>query len=267
VIMMNPLNKDMGCLRTSLLPGLLKAADLNIKHSSTDLRIFELGHVHLTSDKISTGVEERKYLSGIVVGDIIGENVHSNPKAEDLFSLKGYLTALFEKKLSMRIEINNTIDSLGFELARSVTINRQEIGKMGRISSDWIDSMGLNLGTVYGFELNLEPLKKMFGSKRSFKKVSPYPKIVRDLNLVMKEEQEVGSIMEIFHKKGKKLLINSKPVNIFTDEDTIGKNMKSVTFSLVFQNPSKTLEDKDVNPIIDEIIRVAENDFNAKLRS
>ena len=167
----------------------------------------------------------------------------------------------------MRIEINNTIDSLGFELARSVSINRQEIGKMGRISSDWIDSMGLNLETVYGFELNLEPLKKMFGSKRSFKKVSPYPKIVRNLNLVMKEEQEVGSIMEIFHKKGKKLLINSKPVNIFTDEDTIGKNMKSVTFSLVFQNPSKTLEDKDVNPIIDEIIRVAENNFNAKLRS
>ena len=82
----------------------------------------------------------------------------------------------------------------------------------------------------------------------------------------MKEEQEVGSIMEIFHKKGKKLLINSKPVNIFTDEDTIGKNMKSVTFSLVFQNPSKTLEDKDVNPIIDEIIGIAEKKFNAKLR-
>ena len=107
----------------------------------------------------------------------------------------------------------------------------------------------------------------MFGSNRSFKKVSPYPKIVRDLNLVMPEEQEVGSIIEIFHKKGKKLLINSKPVDVFMDEDSIGKNMKSVTFSLVFQDTSKTLEDKDVNPIIDEIIRVAKNDFNAKLRT
>ena len=43
--------------------------------------------------------------------------------------------------------------------------------------------------------------------------------------------------------------------------------MKSVTFSLVFQDTSKTLEDKDVNPIIHEIIRVAKNDFNAKLRT
>ena len=267
VMMMNPLNKDMGYLRTSLLPGLMKAADLNIKHSNTNLRIFELGHVHFTSSSISTGVEERKYLSGIVVGDIIGENVHSDPKAEDLFSLKSYLVTLFEKKLSMRMEINNTIDSLGFELAHSVTINRQEIGKMGRISSDWIRSMRLDLEIVYGFELDLEPLERMFGSKRSFKKVSPYPKIVRDLNLVMPEEQEVGSIIEIFHKKGKKLLINSKPVDVFMDEGSIGKNMKSVTFSLVFQDTSKTLEDKDVNPIIDEIIRVAKNDFNAKLRT
>ena len=102
VMMMDPLNKDMGYLRTSLLPGLMKAADLNIKHSNTNLRIFELGHVHFTSSNISTGVEERKYLSGIVVGDIIGENVHSDPKAEDLFSLKSYLVTLFEKKLSMR---------------------------------------------------------------------------------------------------------------------------------------------------------------------
>ena len=84
-----------------------------------------------------------------------------------------------------------------------------------------------------------------------------------------KEKIEVGEpkIEVKIDKKGKKLLLETEPVNIFVDEDSLGKNMKSVTFSLVFQNPSKTLEDKDVNPIIDEIIRVAENDFNAKLRS
>ena len=35
---------------------------------------------------------------------------------------------------------------------------------------------------------------------------------------------------------------------------------------MVFQNREKTLEDKDVNPIIDEIIGIAEKKFNAKLR-
>jgi len=115
--------------------------------------------------------------------------------------------------------------------------------------------------------LNLEPIKKMFGRKKTFSTVNPYPKITRDLNLVMPQDQEVGSIVEIFHKIGKKLITEANPVNIFLDDETLGEAMKSVTFSIIFQDPAKTLEDKDVNPIINEIIRVAENDFNAKLRS
>ena len=96
--------------------------------------------------------------------------------------------------------------------------------------------------------------------------VVPSKKVIRDLNLVIPNEQEVGPIIEIFHKYGKKLITQSEAVDVFEDKETIGDGLKSVTFSLIFQDPSKTLEDKDVNPIIDEIIRVAEKTFNAKLR-
>ena len=83
----------------------------------------------------------------------------------------------------------------------------------------------------------------------------------------MPVEQEVGDLLELFSKKGKKLVTNTKPVDIFVDENAIGKGMKSVTFSITFQDSSKTLEDKDVNPVIDEIIHVAEKNFFAKLRT
>ena len=53
---------------------------------------------------------------------------------------------------------------------------------------------------------------------------------------------------------------------MFEDKENIGENNKSVTFEMVFQNSEKTLEDKDVNPIIDEIIDIADKKFNAKLR-
>ena len=66
--------------------------------------------------------------------------------------------------------------------------------------------------------------------------------------------------------RGKKLIKKITPSNLFNNSETLGLNLKSLTFSIVFQHPSKTLEDKDVNPIIDEIIRVAEKDFLAKLR-
>ena len=264
--MMNPLNKEMGFLRTSLIPGLIKAADMNIKNSNNQFRIFELGHVHLVSDSSPNGVDERKLLSGLIIGNIISENVHTDSEAEDLFSVKGYLSSLFENKLSMRMELDIENEDLGFELSRSITLNKQKVGRMGRISTAWIDSMNLDLEEAYGFEIDLEPIKRMLQNKKTFKKIIPYPKVMRDLNLVIPEEQEVGSILEIFHKYGKKLITRSEAVNVFKDKESIGEGVKSVTFSLTFQDPSKTLEDKDVNPIIDEIIRVAEKTFNAKLR-
>ena len=39
-----------------------------------------------------------------------------------------------------------------------------------------------------------------------------------------------------------------------------------MVFEMIFQHKEKTLEDKDVNPIIDEIIDIAQSEFNAKLR-
>ena len=264
--MMNPLNKEMGFLRTSLIPGLIKAADMNIKNSTSQFRIFELGHVHFKDDSSLNGVDERKILSGLVIGDIIGENVHSGPEEEDLFSVKGFLSSLFEKKLSMRMELEVDDEDSGFELSRSIRLNKQKVGRLGRISKDWIDSMGLDLEKAYGFEIDLEPIKQMLDKRKTFKKIIPYPKVIRDLNLVIPKEQEVGLIQEIFHRYGKKLITQSEAVNVFEDEETIGDGLKSVTFSLTFQDPSKTLEDKEVNPIIDEIIRVAEETFNAKLR-
>ena len=65
---------------------------------------------------------------------------------------------------------------------------------------------------------------------------------------------------------GKGLIKEIEPVNIFI-HDSLQEGMKSILFKLVFQSDTKTLEDKEVNPIIDEIISVVSNAFGAKLRS
>ena len=106
----------------------------------------------------------------------------------------------------------------------------------------------------------------MIGGKKLFKPIAAFPKIQRDINLVMNETQLVGPITDMMLIKGRNLIISANPINIFNDEVALGKGMKSVTFSIEFQHQSKTLEDKDVTPIIDVIIRIANKDFNAKLR-
>ena len=83
----------------------------------------------------------------------------------------------------------------------------------------------------------------------------------------MPESQPVGPVIKMIKNNGQNLVSKVRPANIFKDEISVGKNNKSVTFSIIFQHPAKSLEDKDVNPIINDIIDVVKNIFNAKLRS
>ena len=83
---------------------------------------------------------------------------------------------------------------------------------------------------------------------------------------MLDDQESVGSILKLIQEKGGNNLIKHHPVEIFKDKESIGENKKSVVFEMIFQHKEKTLEDKDVNPIIDEIIDIAQSKFNAKLR-
>jgi phenylalanyl-tRNA synthetase beta chain len=83
---------------------------------------------------------------------------------------------------------------------------------------------------------------------------------------LLNNQESVSNILNLIKEKGGANLIKFYPVEIFKDEKSIGDNKKSVVFEMEFQHKEKTLEDKDVNPIIDEIIDIAQSKFNAKLR-
>ena len=104
------------------------------------------------------------------------------------------------------------------------------------------------------------------GKVIKYNPINSYPKISRRINLVLEVSDSVGPILKIIEEKGGKNLVETHPVEVFQDKDSLGENKKSVIFEMVFQSREKTLEDKDVNPIIDEIIDIADKKFNAKLR-
>jgi len=118
---------------------------------------------------------------------------------------------------------------------------------------------------IYSFDLYIE---MMIGESKTIKytPINLLPKISRMINLVLEASDSVGPILEMVKSKGGKNLIKVYPIEIFEDKNSLGESKKSVTFKMVFQDREKTLEDKDVNPIIDEIIGIAEKKFNAKLR-
>ena len=129
-----------------------------------------------------------------------------------------------------------------------------------------LKELNLDISHIYGFELNLKDLIKIHSSaSKRFKTINYFPKIERDLNFVVDEGIKVGDIIKKIESLSRETLISINPKNLFRHK-SLGDLKKSVTINLEFQHPSKTLEDKDVNPIINEIIKVVSKNFGAKLR-
>ena len=262
----NPLSKEMSFLRTSLLPGLLRAADFNVKNGNHNFRIFELANIHQQLSSGFDGIKENKSLACIIHGLSKDISVHHDSMDEDFFSIKGYLNCLLSEKYFIEFELVLNKHPL-FEFSQCIIIDKNEVGVIGRISPIIINKLGLDLKIAYGFEIHYDNLIPLINKKREFAPINLFPKIIRDINLVMPESQPVEQIIKKILTKGNSLILEASPMNIFKDRNSIGSGKKSVTISITFQHHSKTLEDKDVNPIIDEIISIVNKDFNAKLRS
>jgi phenylalanyl-tRNA synthetase beta chain len=119
---------------------------------------------------------------------------------------------------------------------------------------------------VYSFHIDLDSFTELLDQQRKFAPINPYPIVERDVDFVLNEEVETGAVSALISGKNFPNLTAVFPLDIFRHK-SLGSRAKSVTFHFKFQNPNKTLEDKDVTSVIDKIKRLVSSEFNAKLRS
>jgi phenylalanyl-tRNA synthetase beta chain len=267
VKMLNPLSDKMSEMRTSLFQGLLDTANFNFKNGNHDMMLFEWGNVFEQEAEGLEGIKEKLYLSGLAHGFYLKSSVHSDESLPASFHLiKGIVGALFSRLKINDINYDKFEDiSIGLEDTHTVKVDSEIIGYIGKLSSKFDNLLNLAIGESYGFQFDLIQLMKLADIKNEYKPVVVYPSMIRDLNFVLDETIPVGEIIHVINKNGKNILIDSEPVSIFRDS-SIGDNNKAVAINLIFQSSKKTLEDKDVNPVINEIIRVVSKKFSAKLR-
>ena len=267
VKMINPLSDKMSEMRTSLFQGLLDTANFNLKNGNPDTMFFEWGNVFEQKSKGLTGIEEKFQLAGVANGIYIKSSIHSNDiKYASFHLIKGIVAGLLKRLRINNVTYNAIVNNnIGLDYAHTICVDTNIIGYIGELSSKFNNILNLDIGKSYGFQFDLLQLMKLADTKSKYKSVVVYPSMIRDLNFVLDESVAVGRIIETINKNGKGILIESEPVSIFRDS-SIGEKNKAVAINLKFQSSKKTLEDKDVNPVIDEIIRVISKKYSAKLR-
>ena len=267
VSLLNPSSENMNQMRTSLFNGLIKTADYNIKNGNKDLMLFEWGNAFESKGNLIKDIQQKLLLSGLVHGNLFKSSVHiENDKKFDFFSIKGAVENFLKKLLINNYTlIKNELKSHAFVDDFYVKVNSTTIGRFGKISSDLLSGLNVDLKAAYAFEFDLDLIFELLKVVPRYKKIIHYPTIERDINFVLNDDISSDQIISTIINNDKKLLIKVTPVNIFRDK-SLGSNKKSLTIKLIFQSTSKTLEDKDVNPLIDEIIRLISKKYSAKLR-
>ena len=126
------------------------------------------------------------------------------------------------------------------------------IGYLGEIHPEVADNYKLGVRT-YIAVLDMPYLVEKASFERKFQGIAKYPAVTRDISMVMSKDIMVGEVEEIIRKRGGKLLESFELFDIYEGAQ-IKEGFKSVAYSIVFRDKTRTLEDKDVNAVMDKIL-------------
>ena len=258
----NPLSNKMKYLRTSILPGLIKAASYNVKRSLNNFKLYETGVIH----KFVSTVENKSIENNsIALLFVAGKEDHWRRKDEmDFFSIKGEIVGLFKflnfKDISFsNAKINGILNSF------SIKIKGVKVGYWGEVDKKILKNYKIS-NNVFCLEMDYKKInQKYFESETLFEKPNIYPIVKRDIAIEVDSSIKSDQIEGIINRKIGKYL---KDVTLFDvyKGDNISSNKVSLAYTLKFQSDERTLVDKEVDDIVSNIIKILKNEFNAKQR-
>ena len=265
----NPLLNDCSSLRSSLLPNLIKTVTENLKQGNFYVEGFEYGHIF--SGNILNAFEEKEYIGGIFGG--IKTKLNWSEKLQSLswFEAKGKIEQFF-KQLNLivywKVNINKTYNQIlhPYRTAELSLVNGINLGIFGQIHP--ILARKLNLSPeLYLFEFNLDLVKDQIKTNKlsTYKEYSLYPKIVKDLSFIVEQTISFEEIQKTLLFNGTKFLTEINLLDEYKGE-SVPDNHISLCLQLVFQSNEKTLQNKDVENIINELQNLLINCFNVKIR-
>ncbi|NLV16681.1 MAG: phenylalanine--tRNA ligase subunit beta [Syntrophomonadaceae bacterium] len=260
----NPFSEEQGIMRTTLLPGLLETADRNISRRNEDLCLVELGNVYWPrEDHIQP--EERMVLAGLVSGKAAGGWQGSGDYL-DFFYLKGIVEQILGAFNLPSLEFLplNPDHSYHPGRAASILLEGSLIGSIGEIHPTVLEQVGINKRTCV-FELDAVKVFEALIPRNETRPIPKFPAIKRDLALIVAEQVNAADLSGTIWESGQGLLVGVDLFDVYRSLQ-LGEDKKSLAFALTFQSLYATLQDDEINDIMETILKRAEEIHGAKIR-
>jgi phenylalanyl-tRNA synthetase beta chain len=143
-----------------------------------------------------------------------------------------------------------------------ILLDKTKVGWLGCLHPSWQQKFELPRDT-YLFELNTIIFSDLKDS--SYDLPGKFIPVRRDISVLIDKDIVVGDLVKDIYSSKIKNLIKFEPFDIYQG-DGIENNKKSIAFLILIQDTYKTLEDKEVSKVVDQVINCLENKFGANLR-
>ena len=273
VMLMNPLSNDLNAMRQSLLFGGLESINRNANRKNADLKFFEFGNCYFynaekkDAEKPLNAYSEEYHLALWVTGKKVSNSWAHADENSSIYELKAYVENIFARLgLSMRNLVVGALTDDVFATALSVqTRGGKRLASFGVVTKKIQKAFDID-NEIYYADLNWKELMKAIKScKVNFTELTKFPAVKRDLALLLDKKVQFAEIEKIAYDTEKKLL---KSVELFDVYE--GKNLeagkKSYAVSFTLQDENATLNDKQIDKIMQKLIANLQNKLDAKLR-
>ncbi len=271
VKLFNPLSNDLGSLRQTLLYGGLEAIAYNANRKNPDLRLYEFGNCYFFNgsnlkDNPIRNYREDEHLALYVSGDKEAAN-WLNPAAKTtFFLLKSYVENILKRLgfdvLNLKTEgFTNDLCSEGLQYL----VNGKELVRFGVVSGKTLKAFGIE-NPVYFADFSMDAVfVELKNNKVTFNELPKYPEVRRDLALLLDKNVQFNQLRDLAYRSERKLLQSVDLFDVYEGKG-VPEGKKSYALSYILRDDEKTLNDKQIEKIMQKLISTYERELGAQLR-
>ncbi|GAC1312267.1 MAG: phenylalanine--tRNA ligase subunit beta [Acidimicrobiales bacterium] len=268
----DPLVREESILRTSLLPGLLRAARFNTDRRNPDLGLFEVGATwrapHPSTDGVSPGPDsepgrglpdEREMVAFLLAGRGPQGTGAGAPAA--VRTLRRLARGLRVAEVALE-----AIEVPGLHPTRTaeVLVGGRNAGWVGEVDPRVVEAWGLDAGVGW-CELELATLVAGIDADAHARPVSKFPSSDLDLAFVCAASEAAGSVQATLVGAAGAALEWIELFDVYRAAG-VGENERSLAFRLRLVAVDHTLTEAELGEIRDRCIAAVEKAHPARLR-
>ncbi|MBN1962344.1 MAG: phenylalanine--tRNA ligase subunit beta [Deltaproteobacteria bacterium] len=274
----NPLGEELSALRTSLLPGLLNVLSHNQRFGQKDIRIFEIGSVFSSRDKVEDEDPRDRDLpqENLVAGLLIcggryqslwyerGENVDFS----DLSGIIEDLSQTFQLTEPIR-SMPATKSILNPYCSATISLEDRAIGYAGQLLPEICEQFDI-CGPVYVAEIELASFAAL-RNKISYKPLPKYPKTRRDIAIIAPcnipaEKIRAFLLQNAGGKLGSEVIEQVRLFDVYKGKP-ISDSHVSLAFAIDYRSRERTLTDSEVSEAFNFVQDALKKQFQVEVRS